>query len=90
MCISLECKKYENICGEVCYHPELKVRVYSLVSYVMKNYTFTNRCVNQPSLVIGGREVEGSASFDILKIKALIRVLELFKIRYGCLSSVQG
>uniref|UniRef100_A0A8C6NEI0 Usherin n=1 Tax=Melopsittacus undulatus TaxID=13146 RepID=A0A8C6NEI0_MELUD len=25
MCISLECKKHENICGEVCYHPELKV-----------------------------------------------------------------
>ncbi|KAM9016840.1 usherin [Ara ararauna] len=25
MCISLECKKHEDICGEVCYHPELKV-----------------------------------------------------------------
>ncbi|NXL36266.1 USH2A protein, partial [Glaucidium brasilianum] len=25
MCISLECEKHENICGEVCYHPELKV-----------------------------------------------------------------
>uniref|UniRef100_A0A8B9SU76 Usherin n=1 Tax=Anas platyrhynchos TaxID=8839 RepID=A0A8B9SU76_ANAPL len=25
MCIPLECKKHENICGEECYHPELKV-----------------------------------------------------------------
>ncbi|NXO10183.1 USH2A protein, partial [Oriolus oriolus] len=25
MCISLECKKDENICGEACYHPELEV-----------------------------------------------------------------
>ncbi|XP_055581897.1 usherin [Falco cherrug] len=25
MCISLECKKHENTCGEACYHPELKV-----------------------------------------------------------------
>ncbi|NXU70580.1 USH2A protein, partial [Oreotrochilus melanogaster] len=25
MCLSLECKKHENFCGEVCYHPELKV-----------------------------------------------------------------
>uniref|UniRef100_A0A8V0YV93 Usherin n=2 Tax=Gallus gallus TaxID=9031 RepID=A0A8V0YV93_CHICK len=25
MCIPLECKKHENVCGEVCYHPEMKV-----------------------------------------------------------------
>uniref|UniRef100_A0A8B9DBN8 Usherin n=1 Tax=Anser cygnoides TaxID=8845 RepID=A0A8B9DBN8_ANSCY len=25
MCIPLECKKHENICGEECYHTELKV-----------------------------------------------------------------
>lgn len=33
----------------------------------MKNYTFRDKRVNQTSLVIRGREVEGSASSDILK-----------------------
>lgn len=80
MCISLECKKDENICGEVCYHPESEVHSYSQVMYVMKNNIFRNRCVNQTSPVIRGKEVEGSASFNTLKSR-------LWKVSWNSLKS---
>lgn len=42
----------------------------------MEICTFRYKCVSQTSSVIRGREVKGFASFDIFKIKALIRVLK--------------